>query len=158
MTIAYIALGSNLDGPQQHIERAPRDIAALAKTTLLKTSPLYRTAPIGPAGQPDFINAVCSIETALPPTTLLQALQQIEQQHGRLRKAHWGPRTLDLDILLYGRQHIATDALQVPHPRMAERNFVLKPLLDLDDTLRLPDGTPLAKLLANCPANGIVRI
>ncbi len=156
--LAYIGLGSNMDDPQQQIEQALREISELPQTRLVSTSQLYRTRPVGPQDQPDFVNGVCAVESTLAPMELLQSLQKIEQRHGRTREQHWGPRTLDLDILLYGNECISFDALQVPHPRMAERNFVLVPLADIAPELTLPDSTPIAKLLANCSANGIVQL
>ncbi|MCV6606300.1 MAG: 2-amino-4-hydroxy-6-hydroxymethyldihydropteridine diphosphokinase [Porticoccaceae bacterium] len=158
MTIAYIALGSNLDNPLQQVQRAITTISKLDSCQLLAASPWYRTAAIGPGQQPDYINGVCAIYTQLQPLQLLQQLQAIENNQGRVRQERWGARTLDLDILLYGESTLNTPELQIPHPRMAERAFVLQPLSDIADDLCLPDGQPVAQLLANCPGAGIVRL
>ena len=158
MTTAYIALGSNLDNPLQQVERAVSAISQLNHCQLSATSPWYRTAAIGPGQQPDYINGVCAIETSLEPLQLLHQLQAIENNQGRVRNERWGARTLDLDILLYGELTIDSPQLQVPHPRMAERSFVLMPLADIATDLVMPDGQPLAQLLANCSREGIVRL
>lgn len=153
----YIGLGSNLDGPRGHVERALDELARLPQSRLLARSPLYRSAPVGPP-QPDYINAVAQLETALPPLELLDELQRLERAHRRVRREHWGPRTLDLDLLLYGRQHIDDPRLQVPHPEMPRRAFVLYPLADIAPELTLPSNTPLESLLARCPFEGLERL
>ncbi|WIO73783.1 2-amino-4-hydroxy-6-hydroxymethyldihydropteridine diphosphokinase [Porticoccaceae bacterium LTM1] len=158
MSIAYLSLGSNLDNPRQQVEEALHAIAELPATDLLKVSPWYRTKAIGPGEQPDYVNGVCAIETDLSPLELLHALQSIELSQGRERNIRWGARTLDIDILLYDDQQISSDELEVPHPRMVDRNFVLIPLADIVHGLHMPDGTTLSQLLANCPADGIVRL
>ena len=155
---AYIGIGSNLDNPLRHAAAAISDIAALAGTRVTGRSRWYRSAPLGPPGQPDYINGVAAITTTLAAHQLLSALQDIENHHGRERAERWGPRTLDLDILLYGDQTIASTTLQVPHPRLTERNFVLYPLAELVPALILPDGTALTELLANVPSTGIVPL
>ena len=157
-TTAYIALGSNLDNPQQQVTTALAAIAQLPRCELVAQSPWYHSAAVGPGRQPDYINGVCAIQTRLQPLPLLHALQTIEQNQGRVRNERWGVRTLDLDILLYGDLKLDTEELQLPHPRMAERNFVLAPLVDIAGELSLPDGRRLTQLLANCPGDGIVRI
>ena len=128
---AAIALGSNMDGPEDHVTRGFDDIAALPQTRLMARSPLYRTAPVGYADQPDFVNACALVETALAPRALLDGLLAIERRHGRVRGIPNGPRTLDLDIVLYGDRAIDEPGLEVPHPRAHERAFVLRPLLDV---------------------------
>jgi 2-amino-4-hydroxy-6-hydroxymethyldihydropteridine diphosphokinase len=145
----YIGLGANLDDPRQQIERALSELNALDETWLVAVSPRYRTAPVGPADQPDFINAVARLETRLSPPALLAALQQIERRHGRIRGGrHWGPRPLDLDILLIGAQVLNVPGLRVPHPRMHERAFVLVPLADIAPMeLMIPGHGPLRLLL-----------
>jgi 2-amino-4-hydroxy-6-hydroxymethyldihydropteridine diphosphokinase len=148
MTDAFIGLGSNLGNSVALLNEARAALASLAQTRLTGVSPLYRSAPIGPQDQPDFFNAVVRIDTCLDAHALLLALQQIEQQAGRVRLRHWGERTLDLDILLYGNQCIDLPDLQVPHPRLHQRAFVLKPLLDIDAEITLPDGTALAPYCA----------
>lgn len=155
--IAYIALGSNLDNPQQQVLRAITELDALPGTHITAVSPWYRSAPMGPSDQPDYINGVAKLETDLSPLPLLQALQNIEDTHQRVRQEHWGARTLDLDILLYGDQIIDHPKLQVPHPGMATRNFVLLPLADIAPQLMLPNKTSIAELLESCPSEGIVR-
>ena len=126
-----IALGSNLDDPEAQVRRGFDEIGALPKTKLLARSRLYRTAPVGYADQPDFINACALVETSLAPRALLDELLAIEQRHGRVRTIPNGPRTLDLDIILYGDRRIDEPGLTVPHPRAHEREFVLKPLLEV---------------------------
>lgn len=149
MITAYIGLGSNLAEPLQQVEQAASELAALPHCQLLALSPRYGSAPMGPSDQPDYVNAVAAVATSLSPLDLLDALQQLEQDHGRQRLVRWGARTLDLDLLLYGDQVIAEPRLQVPHCGLGERAFVLVPLLDIAPELRLPDGRPLASLVAN---------
>lgn len=153
---AFIGLGSNLDEPKTQILRAIAALRGLPLSRLTAVSRLYRSAPMGPADQPDYINAVAMLDTRLSPIELLDALQAIEQAQGRVRGAErWGPRTLDLDLLLYGTERIESERLLVPHPGMAERNFVLYPLSELSPELVLPDGRSLRQLLAACPSEGI---
>lgn len=156
---AFVGLGSNLADPQSQVRRALIALEQLPRTRLLKHSPLYRTAPMGPAGQPDYINAVAALETALAPLALLDRMQAIEADHQRMRgPERWGPRTLDLDLLLYDDQVIQSERLTVPHPGLRERAFVLYPLADVAPELVLPGGDALADLLAQCPADGVVRL
>jgi len=131
VTRAAIALGSNLDDPEAQVRRAFDEIAALPRTELLARSKLYRTAPVGHADQPDFINACALVETSLAPRELLDGLLAIEQAHHRVRAVPNGPRTLDLDIILYGDRSIREPGLTIPHPRAHERQFVLAPLNDV---------------------------
>ena len=131
MTIAYVGIGSNLDDPRAHVTSAFDELDKLPQTRVVRKSSLYRSAPVGYAAQPDFVNAVAQLETALPAERLLDELQDLEARHGRTRSFTNAPRTLDLDVLLYGDLRIATHALQVPHPRMHERAFVLEPLLEI---------------------------
>lgn len=152
---AYIGLGSNLANPRQQVAQALLALAAIPQTQLLASSPLYRSAPIGPGVQPDYVNAVALLETALNPLALLDALQAIEQDHQRVRIEHWGPRTLDLDILLLDQLQIDSERLKVPHPYLRQRNFVLYPLADISPELHLPDGTSLQQLMAQCPRAGL---
>ncbi len=128
---AAIALGSNLDDPEAHVNRGFDDLAAIRETRLLARSSLYRTKPVGYASQPDFINACALVETRLEPRELLDALLAIEKRHGRVREIPNGPRTLDLDIVLYGDLALHEHGLTLPHPRAHERAFVLAPLLDV---------------------------
>lgn len=155
---AYIGLGSNLDDPPAQLRRAFDELAAIPATRLAAHSPLYRSDPVGPPGQPDYLNAVARLDTELDADALLDALQAIEQAHHRQRTVHWGPRTLDLDLLLYGDAVIADARLTVPHPHLAERAFVLYPLADIAPDLDLPGLGPLAGLLAACPPNGLERL
>ena len=128
---AAIALGSNLDHPEAHVTRGFDDIAALPETKLVARSSLYRTKPAGYADQPDFVNACALVETSLVPRALLDGLLAIERAHGRKRGIPNGPRTLDLDIVLYGDRVIDEPDLTIPHPRAREREFVLKPLREV---------------------------
>ncbi len=154
--IVYIALGSNLDDPANHIRRACQELGALPQTRCLQYSRLYQSTPHGPTDQPDYINAVAELETMLPPNELLSMLQALEKAHGRVRTGeHWGPRPLDLDILLYGDQQIDGPDLQIPHPYMAQRAFVLYPLAELISDLNIPGCGVLSDLLRSCPAAGL---
>jgi 2-amino-4-hydroxy-6-hydroxymethyldihydropteridine diphosphokinase len=128
---AVVALGSNLDGPEARVRRAFGEVGAIASTRLLARSALYRTAPVGYLDQPAFINACALVETALGPRELLAELLAIERRHGRVRDLPNGPRTLDLDIVLYGDLVLHEHGLTLPHPRAHERAFVLAPLLDV---------------------------
>lgn len=152
-TDAYIGLGSNLANPAGQLARAVTALANLPRSTLVAQSPFYASRPVGPQDQPDFVNGVVWLKTGLSPLALLDQLQAIEQAHGRERKRHWGPRTLDLDLLLYGNDVIEQERLTVPHRELANRDFVLQPLLDLNPHLALPDGRPLADLRRQCPDN-----
>lgn len=153
---AYIGLGANLGEPLAQLRAAVAGLAALPGSTLVAVSPLYRSAPLGPAGQPDYFNAVTSLDTCLTPHGLLAALQAIETANGRVRLERWGPRTLDLDLLLYGNDRIATPDLTVPHPELGQRCFVLVPLHDLAPELILPDGRVLAELAAQTDRTGLI--
>jgi 2-amino-4-hydroxy-6-hydroxymethyldihydropteridine diphosphokinase len=152
MSLAYIALGSNLDDPAEHLRRAVASIDTWNDTTVDRASHMYRSKAVGPGEQPDYLNAVVSITTTLAPTQLLKKLQAQENIQGRKHQERWGARTLDLDILLYDEQKIDSETLQLPHPRMKERNFVLYPLAEIADRkMRLPCGTILGTLLSQCP-------
>lgn len=153
----YIALGSNLSNPIIQVQSAIAEIAALPQTQLLKASSLYRSKPMGPQDQADFINAVIAIETTLSAQQLLAELQHIELQHHRVRDQHWGPRTLDLDLLLYGEEIIQETNLVVPHYGLRERNFVLYPLAEIEPQLILPNGELLQTLLQFCPLQGLEK-
>lgn len=156
-TTTFIAIGSNLDNPRRQVADAVAALSGLQGSRLVALSPWYRSAAIGPGSQPDYLNGVARLTTRLSPRHLLAALQAIEHAQGRQRTEHWGPRTLDLDILLYGNEIIAEPDLIVPHPRLTQRNFVLYPLADLAPDLIFPDGTPLKEVLAKCQQDGIVR-
>lgn len=156
--VVYIGLGSNLGDPLKQLQRAITELGELPATSLTAQSHWYCSAPMGPQDQPDYYNGVVQLCTALTPLELLRQLQTIEQQHQRIRERHWGPRTLDLDILLFGNQIIDLPDLQVPHPGLYQRNFVLLPLADITPALEFPDGSHLAMRLENCPSEGIVRL
>ncbi|MEA3302718.1 MAG: 2-amino-4-hydroxy-6-hydroxymethyldihydropteridine diphosphokinase [Pseudomonadota bacterium] len=138
MASAYIGLGSNLDNPRQQLKNALAELQLLEQATLLTASSLYCSPPMGPADQPDYINAVAQIETMLQPLQLLEALQRIEQAHHRIRKRRWGERTLDLDLLLYDDLELLTPRLQIPHPGITQRAFVLLPLLEIAPQAVIP--------------------
>lgn len=149
--VVYVGLGSNQDQPVRQVRTACRELADLPATRLLICSPLYKSAPLGPPDQPDYVNAVAALETGLTAAALLTELQALETHHGRVRGAvRWGPRTLDLDLLLYGDAVIDTPALQVPHPGLPERVFVLYPLVDIAPELEVPGQGPVRQLLARC--------
>ncbi len=154
----FIGLGSNLEDPRAQVDQALDELAALPDCELVARSSLYRSDPVGPAGQPDYINAVAELHTRLEAETLLDRLQALEQAHRRVRLEHWGPRTLDLDLLLYGNTTIDTPRLHVPHPWMRERAFVLWPLAEIAPDLILPDGCALKQCLAYCPMGTLERI
>jgi 2-amino-4-hydroxy-6-hydroxymethyldihydropteridine diphosphokinase len=129
---AYVAVGSNLDDPVVQVRSALAALAQIPMTRLISTSRLYRSAPMGPRDQPDFINAAAALLTQLDPRALLQALQRIEQQQGRVRPAaHWGPRRIDLDLLSFGTQTSTDATLELPHPGVPHRPFVLYPLAEI---------------------------
>lgn len=157
MALTYIGLGSNLEDPLAQVKRAFDELSALPHTQFIACSAIYTSKPVGPE-QPDFINAVALLDTQLAPLELLDALQAIEQAHQRVRIQHWGPRTLDLDLLLYGDQVIAHERLTVPHPYLTQRSFVLYPLADITPALHLPDGSRLCDLLHQCPADGLIKL
>ena len=146
MAIAYIALGSNLHTPREQLKRALNALAQLPQTQLMAVSSFYRSKPLGPQDQPDYLNAVVEISTALSPLALLDELQRIENEQGRVRFRRWGERTLDLDILLYGDEIIQTERLTVPHYDMHNREFVIVPLAEIAPNLILPNGQKLAEL------------
>lgn len=153
---AYIGMGANLGDARSAVMAAAGDIAALSGVHATRLSPLYRSAPIDSAG-PDYVNGVLWVETSLPPEALLRALQEIELRHGRERPYRNAPRTLDLDLLLYGDRKRDTAFLTLPHPRMHERAFVLMPLRDLAPDLSIPQGN-VAALLAACGDQRLERM
>ncbi|MEZ9442393.1 2-amino-4-hydroxy-6-hydroxymethyldihydropteridine diphosphokinase [Vibrio sp. 10N.222.54.F12] len=156
MITAYIAVGSNLADPVSQANLAIETLKNLPRTTFVATSQLYSSTPMGPQNQPDYINAVVAIKTELTPIELLDCTQKIEQEQGRVRKdERWGPRTLDLDIVLYGNEVIDSERLTVPHYGMKEREFVLYPLAEIAPSLQLPDGTELTELLKKVDKNGL---
>lgn len=156
--IAYVALGGNLGDPQATVRAGLAALAALPQTTLAAASSLYRSAPVGHADQPDFINAVAQLSTALEPQALLAALHATEARFGRVRSFRNAPRTLDLDLLLYDAQRIEEPGLTLPHPRMHERAFVLAPLLEIAPGCVIPGIGPAAERLADCSEPAIERL
>ncbi|RTE64654.1 2-amino-4-hydroxy-6-hydroxymethyldihydropteridine diphosphokinase [Amphritea opalescens] len=157
-TRCYIGLGSNLENPVTQVTTALLELERLANCRALTHSSLYRSDPVGPPGQPDYINAVACLETTLLPLDLLDALQAIEQHHQRVRIQHWGPRTLDLDLLLYGDQQINNERLTVPHAFIQARNFVLYPLAEIAPDLWITSQTSLADCLKCCENGSLERI
>jgi 2-amino-4-hydroxy-6-hydroxymethyldihydropteridine diphosphokinase len=155
---AYIGIGSNMDDPQQQVRGAFQALASLPDSLLIARSRLYRTRPFGPVQQGDFINAVAGLLTRLPPEKLLAELRALEVAQGRRRAERWGPRTLDLDLLVYGDRTINTETLEVPHPGIAERGFVLAPLADIAPTLFVPGAGRVADLLQRLPDAGIEAV
>jgi 2-amino-4-hydroxy-6-hydroxymethyldihydropteridine diphosphokinase len=135
VTIAYVGIGSNMDDPRSHVLKALDELDELPHTRVAKRSSLYRSAPAGYTAQPDFLNAVAQLETALPAQRLLAELRAIEARHGRRRSFRNAPRTLDLDVLLYGDAVLSLPTLTIPHPRMNERAFVLQPLIEISPEL-----------------------
>lgn len=158
MNRAYIALGANLGDPVDTVRSAIDALRTLSRSRLVAVSPLYRTAPVGLANQPDFINAAAALDTLLSPDALLQALFAVEALFGRKREYHHAPRTLDLDLLLYGETVRSDPHLMLPHPRMHERAFVLMPLADIAPELDIPGHGPLAALLAQVRDQRIERL
>jgi len=157
MSLVYIGLGANLDQPQQQVEQALIELARLPSSKLVTQSSLYHSKPVGPQDQPDYVNAVALIETELSPLDLLDKLQQLEQEHGRIRKRHWGERTLDLDIILIDNLEIKSERLIVPHPFAQQRSFVIYPLFEISPTLSFPNGKSLEQLLTELD-NDLIRI
>jgi 2-amino-4-hydroxy-6-hydroxymethyldihydropteridine diphosphokinase len=156
---AYVGLGSNLDDPVAQVRGALATLAEIPHTRLVAHSSLYRNPPMGPAEQPEFVNAVAGLLTSLSAEALLQALNAIEDAHGRRRDGvRWGPRTLDLDLLIYGEMHLESERLTLPHAGLAERPFVLIPLAELAPGLRIPGGAMAAHLAAAAGDGGLVRL
>lgn len=154
MERVYIGLGSNLAEPAEQLRQALAALQQLPRTCLAAVSSFYVSDSLLP-GQPRYTNAVAALDTALQPLQLLDALQAIELGQGRERGERWGPRTLDLDILLFGQRLIDEPRLRVPHYQMHLRAFVLYPLAEIAADLELPDGRPLGELLAACPFEGL---
>ena len=155
---AFVALGSNLDDPPAQIRSALRALAALPATRLVRRSSFYRNPPEGGLDQPDFVNAVAEIETRLGPGELLARLLEVERDHGRARGAPNAPRTLDLDIVLYGNQTVREADLAIPHPRMPGRAFVLVPLAEIAPDAVVPGSGRVADLVRNVDASGMIKL
>jgi 2-amino-4-hydroxy-6-hydroxymethyldihydropteridine diphosphokinase len=158
VTVAFVGLGANLGEPQRQVQQAYRELDAIAHTRVVRTSSLYRSEPLGFADQPRFVNAVAQVETGLPAGRLLAELQAVEARHGRSRSFANAPRTLDLDLLLFGNVVIDTASLQVPHPRMHERAFVLLPLLEIAPDVAIPGQGPARLLLEKCTNQGVEKL
>lgn len=159
MTNVFIGLGSNLDEPLSQLKKAIGHLKKVENLELIKVSSFYSSTPMGPQDQPDYINAVVEVTTGLNAEQLLDELQAIENKQGRVRSQHWGARTLDLDILLYGSEVINSERLTVPHSGISERNFVLYPLRDLvDENFEIPKLGNISQLLMACPITGITRL
>lgn len=156
---AYIGLGSNLADPVQQVRRALDELECLPQSRLVLRSHLYRSAPLGPPDQPDYINAVIAIDTRLKAKQLLHYLQAIEQRNGRIRNGvRWGPRILDLDLLLYGSEISSDDELTLPHPGAHERIFVLAPLCEIAPGVEIPGKGRAADLLKACASSAIEMV
>ena len=155
-----IGIGSNLDDPEAQVRQALRALETVDSTRVTAVSSLYRNPPMGPADQPDYVNAVAILLTALPPRALLQQLQALERRQGRVRESHdrWGPRRLDLDILTYGKKTISEPGLQIPHPGISERNFVLFPLLEIAPQLHIPGLGCVSDLVLEMDASTLEKI
>lgn len=150
MTRAYVALGANLGDPPRQLDAAVAAMDRAPRTRVVARSPRYWTAPVGDADQPDFLNAVVALDTGLEGHALLRELQRIEGALGRVRhrSRRWGPRVIDLDLLVFGDERIDDEVLTVPHPRIAERGFVLRPLADIATELHIPGAGCVSELLA----------
>lgn len=155
---AYIGLGANLNDPAAQIAQAFDELDRISGTRLVARSSLYASAPVGYLDQPDFINAVAQLDTTLAPRALLTALLEIEQRHGRERGFRNAPRTLDLDLLLYGAAHFHEDHLSLPHPRLTERAFVLLPLTEIAPGLVIPGRGRASDWITSCAAQNVSRL
>ena len=159
LTDVYIGLGSNLQNPTQQITSAIEQLNLLPNCSLIRFSSLYLSRPMGPADQPAYINAVVLLQTRLDALTLLAKLQEIELEHGRVRKIEqWGPRTLDLDILVYGNYFHTSQDLTVPHPGIKWREFVLYPLHEINKNLMIPGLGIVHRIKQRCQSNGLIRL
>jgi 2-amino-4-hydroxy-6-hydroxymethyldihydropteridine diphosphokinase len=158
VTVAYVGIGSNLEDPVRQVREALDELDRMPHSRVVKRSSLYRSAPVGHAAQPDFVNAVAQLETGLPAERLLAELQEIEARHGRKRSFANAPRTLDLDLLLYGNAVIALPGLETPHPRMHERAFVLRPLVEISPEIEIPRRGPAKTCLEACAGQKVEGI
>ncbi len=157
---AYVGLGSNLGDRAGNLQMALSELAQMPTMKITQVSSLYETAPVGVTAQPDFLNAVAALETLLPALELLTVFLHLEKQIGRVRTFRWGPRVIDLDLLLYGNEQVSLPSLTVPHPRLRERAFVLVPLAEIAPELVLPGGTKTVKEFADyfCGKGNIRRL
>lgn len=158
MNEAFIGLGSNLNTPMEQLQQAISQLKQHAEITQVTLSKFYSSKPVGPQDQPDYVNAVAIITTSLAPIPLLDALQAIENSQHRVRERHWGPRTLDLDLLRYNNDKIDMDRLTVPHPFMLERGFVIKPMADLAPNMRLHNGKTVIEQLEALDTSDLIML
>lgn len=158
MNTVYIALGANLGDPVETLAEVVQQFKAMPEFERVACSSFYRSAPMGPQDQPDYVNAVLRAHTPLAPLALLDLLQSLEDEFGRVRSRRWGARTLDLDLLLFADLSLQHPRLTVPHPGLAERDFVVVPLHELAPTLRLPDGRQVAALFDTMSNHDLVKI
>jgi 2-amino-4-hydroxy-6-hydroxymethyldihydropteridine diphosphokinase len=158
MVHVYLSVGSNLDNPIVQVKKAILELDKHLYVNVIRFSKIYQSKPLGFIPQPDFINAAIYLITSLSPTVLLNYLQRIEQIHHRKKTKRWGPRTLDLDLLLYGNQTINTLQLTVPHQEMMNRSFVLYPLDEIAPNLVLPNGKRLKDALKNCSKRNLKSV
>ena len=159
METVYLGLGANLNAPRTQLDNAVAALRALADCEFIGVSHYYASKPMGPQDQPDYVNAVAALKTTLLPEQLLDLTQQIELEHGRVRKAQrWGPRTLDIDILLFGDQVINSERLIVPHYGLTEREFVVYPLLEIAPNITLPNGILLHSISTNLALNELQQL
>ena len=157
--VTYIGIGSNLDDPVARVQEAFEELDVIPDSLLVARSSLYSSRPMGPPDQPDYVNAVAALETLLSAQELLQALIAIEDGQGRDRSGmKWGPRTLDLDLLLYGNKKISTATLTIPHPGLCERDFVIIPLAEIAGNLHIPDCGLLSAAIAKCENHGVKKL
>jgi 2-amino-4-hydroxy-6-hydroxymethyldihydropteridine diphosphokinase len=154
----FLGLGSNLGERRDMLRQARQQLAALPGTSLARASGLYETAPVGGPDQGDYLNQVVELRTALSPRGLLEAIGRIESVLGRERLVRWGPRSIDVDILWYDGSSVAEVDLEVPHPRMEERRFVLEPLAELAPDLVLPSGSTVREALGRVMAQAVTRL
>ena len=158
MTLAYVGIGSNQENPRRQVEQAFGELGKIPRTRLTRKSSLYRSEPMGYAEQPEFVNAVAELDSALSALEMLQQLKRIEMRHGRKRSFPGAPRTLDLDLLLYGKELLRSKKLTLPHPRMHQRRFVLDPLVEIAPGITVSGGRKARALLKNCEKQIVQRI
>ena len=158
MMRSFLGLGSNLGDRLGHLQAGVSSLAGADGVEVVAVSSVYRTEPVGGPEQPEFLNAVVAVSTTLEPRELLALAKRIEGERDRLRKERWGPRTLDVDILLYGDINMNKPGLEIPHPRLVERRFALEPLLEVEPGAVLPDGTPLVDLLERLADDSRVQL
>ena len=156
--LAYIGLGSNLNNPKEQIKQALMALDATTDVKVVDLSSLYQSKPVDGSEQPDYLNAVCKVDTHLTALELLKVCQAIEQAQHRVREKKWGARTIDLDIIIYGAQVIASKQLVVPHPEMMNRHFVLVPLHEIEPDLKVPVLGPLEEIMDQVDTSGLIKL